>query len=323
MVKFFSLIIGAMLMLSAAQAWAAETVINRILVKINDNIITEYDLDEEMKPIMEKLKGRVLSAAEKQQLGKIRKQALNNLINQVLVDQEVARYGISISEASIDKEIQRVKDEQELDDAGFEALVAKDGLTLQDFRAKLKKLFEKQELIGHMVNKKVLVTDTEIAEEYADRKDDYTLDKMVELAIILLPSDVSAVEVKERINDEELTFAEAASKYSIGPGAAAGGSIGEVGYADLAEDWKEALRGLQPGGVSEPLTIQGKEALLSPVTISEDRLVPLEEVRDDIYKELMQKKRDTIFTEYFDTLKQSSVIVYMDDATKPENGVSQ
>nr|WP_321257156.1 SurA N-terminal domain-containing protein [uncultured Pseudodesulfovibrio sp.] len=323
MVKFFSLLIGAMLMISPVQVWAAETVINRILVKINDNIITEYDLDEEMSPILDKLKGRQLSAAEQQQLGRIRKQALNNLVNQVLVDQEVARYGINVTDEDIDKEIKRVMEAQKLDDAGFEALVAKDGLTVDDFRVKLKKLLEKQELIGYMVNKKVLVTDTEIQEEYTARKDDYTLDKMVELAILLLPSDISAVEVKERINDGEFTFAEAVAKYSVGPGKDSGGSIGELGYADLAEDWKNALKGLKPGEVSEPLTIQGKEALLSPVNISEDRLVPLEEVRDGIYQELMQKKRDTIFTEYFDKLKQSSVIVYMDDSTKPDNGVAQ
>nr|WP_321514367.1 SurA N-terminal domain-containing protein [uncultured Pseudodesulfovibrio sp.] len=323
MVKFFSLLIGAMLMISTAQVWAAETVINRILVKINDNIITEYDLDEEMSPILEKIKGRQLSASEKKQLANVRKQALNNLINQVLIDQEVARYGINVTDEDIDNEIKRVKDDQELDDAGFEALVAKDGLTVDEFRVKLKKLFEKQELIGYMVNKKVLVTDTEIEEEYAARKDDYTLDRMVELSILLLPSDISAVEVKERIGDGELTFSEAVAKYSVGPGADSGGSIGEVGYADLAEDWKAALRGLKPGEVSDPLTIQGKEALLSPVKISEDRLVPLDEVRDGIYQELMQKKRDIIFTEYFDKLKQSSVIVYMDDSNKLDNGVSQ
>jgi peptidyl-prolyl cis-trans isomerase SurA len=52
-------------------------------------------------------------------------------------------------------------------------------------------------------------------------------------------------------------------------------------------------------------------------------MVPLKDVRDDIYKELMQKKRETIFTDYFDKLKQSAVIIYMDDSLKPDNGVSQ
>ena len=146
---------------------------------------------------------------------------------------------------------------------------------------------------------------------------------MVDLAIILLPSDISAIEVKKRIEDEEYTFAQAAEKYSVGPGKEQGGSIGEVTWSDLAEDWKESITGVDIGGVSTPLTVQGKEALLSPVKIVEDRLVPLEEVRDTIFERLMQEKRETNFAEYFEKLKQSAVIVYMDGFGEPENGVSQ
>lgn len=174
-----------------------------------------------------------------------------------------------------------------------------------------------------MVTSKVLVTDSEIQEEYEARHEDYRLDKMVELAIILLPSDISAVEVRETILDGDLTFAEAVEKYSVGPGKDTGGSIGELSYVDLAEEWKESLNGVEAGGVGTPLTIQGKEALLSPVTISEDEMVPLDDVRDDLYKQMMQQKRETLFTEYFEKLKQSSVIIYMDKSLEPDNGVSQ
>ena len=52
--------------------------------------------------------------------------------------------------------------------------------------------------------------------------------------------------------------------------------------------------------------------MLSPVKIVENRLVPLEEVKDDISDKLMQKKRDEVFDSYFEKLKQSSVIIYMD-----------
>ncbi|WP_319585199.1 peptidyl-prolyl cis-trans isomerase [uncultured Pseudodesulfovibrio sp.] len=173
-----------------------------------------------------------------------------------------------------------------------------------------------------MVNSKVVVTDSEIQEEYDSRKDDYSMGKMVELAIILLPSDVSAVEVREMITSGEMSFADAVAKYSVGPGKDSGGSIGELNWQDLADEWKTSLDGVAPGGVSQPLTIQDHQALLSPIKINDDRMVPLADVRDDIYKELMQKKRETVFTDYFEKLKQSAVIIYMDDSLKPDNGVS-
>ncbi|WP_316900742.1 SurA N-terminal domain-containing protein [Pseudodesulfovibrio indicus] len=323
MVKVLSLLMGAMLMIWPAVSQANDTVINRILVKINDSIITQYDLDEEMKPVLDKIGDRQLSAKEQQQLEELRKQALENLVNDILIQQEVNRFGIDVTDEVMDKEIERVRKERELTLDEFEQAVKDDGLTMEEFRTRLKGILEKQELIGHMVNSKVLVTDTEIQDEYEARKGDYSMDKMVELAIILLPPEKSAVEVRDEIESGDVTFAEAVTKYSVGPGKEQGGSIGELSWNDLAQEWKDSLQGVKQGGVGQPLTIQGREALLSPMKIDEDKMVPLEEVRDGIYDDLMQKKRETVFTEYFEKLKRSSVIVYMDDSLKPDNGVAQ
>jgi peptidyl-prolyl cis-trans isomerase SurA len=312
-----------MLLICSVTAQAEDTVVDRILVKVNDSIVTQYDLDQAMKPVYDKIKDRKLSAREQAQVRQLRGQALDKLVNDILIQQEIKRFSIDISEENMDKEIERVRNDRGLTLEEFEKVVAKDGLTMEEFRSRLKKLLEKQELIGHMVNSKVVVTDSEVQDEYESRKDDYSLGKMVELAIILLPDDVSPVEVRERITSGEITFAEAVAKYSVGPGKDSGGSIGELSWEDLADEWQEALAGVAQGGVSTPLTIQGHQALLSPVKLNDDRMVPLEDVRNDIFKELMQKKRETLFTDYFEKLKKSAVIIYMDDSLKPDNGVSQ
>lgn len=322
-VKIVSLLLGAMLFLYPLTAQAKDMVVDRILVKINDSIITQYDLDQEMKPVYDKIKDRKLDAREQAKLQSLRKQMLDKLVNDELIQQEIQRFSVNVSEENLDKEIERVRNERDLTLEEFQQMVAQDGLSMEEFRSRLKKMLEKQELIGHMVNSKVVVTDSEIQAEYEARKDDYSMGKMVELAIILLPPDVSPVEVRERITNGELTFAEAVAKYSVGPGKDSGGSIGQLNWVDLADEWRTALQGVAEGGVSTPLTIQGHQALLSPIKINDDRMVPLEDVRDDLYRDLMQKKRETVFTDYFDKLKQSAVIVYMDDALKPDNGVPQ
>jgi len=291
---------------------AEDVVFDRILVKINEEIITQYDLEEEMKPILAKVGDRTLSNAEKEQLKKMRKQLLDRMVNDKLLAQEIKKYDITVSDDRVDKEIERVKAERGYTEEDFEATIKQDGLTLEQFRVKLRGIIEKQELLGYMVHSKVVVTDSEIEAEYEKNRNDYVLDKMVALAIIILPADVAALEVQKRIEDGEFTFAEAARKYTIGPGKDQGGAIGDVAWDDLADEWRVALEGLKPGGVSAPIQVQGQAALLSPVKIIENRLVPLEDVRDDIFNRLMNEKRETIFEEYFDKLKQSSVIVYMD-----------
>lgn len=321
--KFIIMLLVALLAIPSGQACAQGLVINRILVKINDSIITQYDLDEKLKPVLEKIKDRELSASEQEQFTAFKRRAVSDMVNDILLQQEVVKYGVNVTEEDVDNEIERVKKDRQLDDAGFEAAVAADGFTVSVFRERLKAMMERQEVVGHMVNKKVLVTDSEIEAEYEARKDEYTLDKMVEVALLLLPSDISAVEVKKRVEGGEMTFAEAVAKYSVGPAADTGGSIGEMNYTDLAEEWRQAITGVPVGGISDPLLLQGQEALLSPLKLSEDGRVPLEQVRDELYHELMGKKREKIFNDYFDTLKESAVIIYVDKSLMPDNGATR
>lgn len=293
-------------------ATANDTIYDRILVKINEDIITQYDLDEAMQPVLEQIGDRELSAAQKEQVEALRKQALEKLVNDTLIAQEIERYGIDISSDTIDKEIETLKRNEGLSDDEFLEVVKSDGMTIEEFREQLKKIIEKRELLGYAVHSKVLVTDTEIQEEYEARRSAYSMGKIVELGIIMLPPDIAAQEVKKRIEDGELTFTEAVAKYSIGPAKDSGGSIGEVAWADLADDWRDSINGVEEGGVGKPLTVRGNESLLSPIAIIEDQMIPLEDVRDDIFEDLMEEKRETVFKDYFDKLKQRSVIVYMD-----------
>ncbi|WP_419787821.1 SurA N-terminal domain-containing protein [Pseudodesulfovibrio sp.] len=312
MLHRFRFVVCLALVLMPLSAHAAEVVLDRILVKINDDIITQYDLDQEIKPILDQVKGKTLSETQKKQLADLRKQALEKMVNDKLMVQEIKKYNIEIPDKAVDDEINRIKQERQMNDDQFAEQVKKDGLSMQEFRDRVKSMLEKQELLGYMVHSKVLVTDSEIQKDYEEHRNDYLLEKMVELGIILLPPDVSAVEVKKRIEDGEMTFAEAAAKYSVGPGKDKGGSIGEMDWGDLAEDWKQSIDGVPAGGVGTPLKVQGKDALLSPIKIVEDRLVPLEDVKDQISEKLLQAKRQTIFNEYFEKLKQSSVIEYME-----------
>lgn len=304
--------VWALLILFPAQAMAEEFVMNRILVKINDSIITQFDLDEKIKPVLKQIKGRTLVGAEKEKFEDFKRQTLEKMVSDALLAQEIAKYQINISDDVIDGEIKRLQEQNGLTEEEFAQRVQDDGLTMVEFRTNLKSIIEKQELLSYKVHEKVLVTDTDIENEYSAHSDDYKLDKMVELAIIICPSDVSVTEVQKRIEDEDLTFAEAVTKYSTGPGKDTGGLIGEVNWADLADEWQAALEGVEEGGVSTPVQARGSDALLSPVKILADRMVPLEDVRDKIFERLMQEKREAAFDEYFEELKQGAVIEYMD-----------
>lgn len=108
MVRFLA--IWFVLLVFPLGATANDAVYDRILVKINEDIITQYDLDEAMQPVLKQIGDRELSAAQQEQVDVLRKQALEKLVNDTLIAQEIERYGIEISSDAIDKEIEALKE---------------------------------------------------------------------------------------------------------------------------------------------------------------------------------------------------------------------
>lgn len=140
MFRILTLSVWAMILFFPASGLAKEVVFDRILVKINDSIITQYDLDEEMKPILEKIKDRTLNVKEQEQLAKLKKQTLERMVNDKLMEQEIKKYEILVTDDIVETEIKRVYEEQGMTADEFAAQVEKDGETMENFRKKLKGL---------------------------------------------------------------------------------------------------------------------------------------------------------------------------------------
>ena len=161
-----------------------------------------------------------------------------------------------------------------------------------------------------MVSTKVVVTDTEVEQEYNERKAEFSKDSTVQLALILLPAGMPAGELKAAIESGTMTFAQAAEKYSQGPGASQGGDIGFIAWKDLAPEWNAALRGLKAGQIAQPVHIKEFEGLLQVVSIKEGEELPLDSVREQIYNSLHEGKFDKVFKDYLEKLRGKAVIVY-------------
>lgn len=295
----------------AVQASAEEYVFDRILVKVNDGIILESDLAQKMKAVEERYKaqGQELTSEMRQT---IRTKLLDKMVEELLLELEAQRYGVTIQDSDVDEEVARIKAERNLTDEQLAEILAQDGFTVPEFRKRIRDSIKKQRIVGHMVHDKVLVTDTELKEEYKKNMDKYSTGETLDISVIVLPPDVASKEVLKRIDDEEMTFAEAADKYSVGPGAGDGGKVNGVMRRALAEDWQKALEGLEPGEMTDPMLIDGKETIILLRAVDPGEVTPFEEVKETIMKQLLAERRKQVFEDYFQKLHDKAVIEYMD-----------
>ena len=94
--------------LPAAATEAA--VVDRIVAVVNDDIITQHDLETTMRPYLENTKEQGFSPEmQRQAIARLRKDMLDTLIENKLTDQEVKRYNITVSEEEIDQQIAQIK----------------------------------------------------------------------------------------------------------------------------------------------------------------------------------------------------------------------
>nr|WP_277752588.1 SurA N-terminal domain-containing protein [Pseudodesulfovibrio senegalensis] len=304
-------LIFCVLLVSSLPAMADEYVANRIIVSVNDQIITEYDLNERMQIVMSRYK-QAGQEPGRGELEAIRKKLLDSMIQEMLFAQEVEKYGITVDEDAVQAEVDRLKERSNLDDAAFKEQLAREGLDMNALQEQIRSNMKKQRLLGGMVSRKVLVTDSETREAYEARKQEYFTGGGVHLAIIMVPDNVSADEVMRKINDGELSFEEAVLQYSDGPGVESGGDIGEMSWSSLDDDWRAALRGMEVDDIKGPVEINGAPVIIRLLGNSKGTYVPFEEVKDSIYTELLKEKREKVYDEYLKGLKEKAVIRYMD-----------
>ncbi|MDR1607685.1 MAG: SurA N-terminal domain-containing protein [Deltaproteobacteria bacterium] len=260
--------------LSLAQA---ATFTDRIVAQVNREVITLSELEAQLKNIPKAQR----EAIEKQG-GDVQREVLNLLIEQELVNQDAKRQGIMVTEQEIDEAVKSIMDENKLNPEQFKASLIKSGTNLPAFRAGLKMELIKNKILGLRLMSRIVITEAEITAFLRGEgpKVDSTLlpgfgssdnDRVLMIFLASSPAKVEKVLAKARQIKNEieagLSFPEAATRYSEGPGKDNGGDPGNnLKVGELQPQLQQVARQLTPGQVSEPLN--GGQAVLLITTVA-------------------------------------------------------
>lgn len=291
-------------------ARAAEVTLDRIVAVVNGRIITEYEVQERMKEIRERIGDRQLTPEQQAQLKELRKQIIDQMVTDILLDLETERYGIKVSDADVRDAVKAIMERTGLDDAGLRKELQVQGLTYEKFFENKRAEIRKRRLVSGLVQ--VVVSEEEVRKAFDAKHGVEAAGDYLHLRLILLPAGMSAADLKRDIEAKKTTFAQAADLYSQGPGAGQGGDLGVISRKDLAQDWNEALQGVPVGGISKPFKVQGQEALLLNDELKELPQGDFALEKDQIYEDLYNKKMEAFLTEYLTKLKAKAVVEYRD-----------
>ncbi len=231
---------------------------------------------------------------------------LEALINERLFGTEYRKHGIVASDEDVQIYMDRVfaqnRTSREQVTQGLEQV----GLTWDEYFERMRDEVRKAQLINREVRARVNVTPEEV-QRYWESEDPFALPERVEIGHIFLPvppdpTQASVDELLEQaraVREEAAAgaraFENAARKYSKGPTAAEGGSLGVFKRGTMSEEFEAAVAKLREGEVSEPLPSRQGVHILRLHKKMETGRVPLAEVQEEIRSKLYDEKLESRF----------------------------
>lgn len=163
---------------------------------------------------------------------------------------------------------------------------------------------EKDLLTQMTINKvlsEVTITDEDAKKYYDENSEEFMEKESVSAKHILVDSLESCEDIKVKIENGELTFEEAAMKYSSCPSKEQGGSLGVFGRGMMVPEFEEAAFELELNKVSSPVKTQFGYHLIMVDAKNEPKGSSFEEVKDQIVSKLIQGAQEK---KYMDIIKE-------------------
>jgi len=235
--------------------------IDRVVVVVNDEVITRLELDRDARVASEQLRrqGTPLPAQNV-----LEKQLLERMITKRTLLQYTRQTGLRVSDTDLDQAIGRIADQNKMTPTALRETVERDGISFNRFREDVRAEMLIQRLREREVDSRVIVSDAEIQsflrsqESQSEKVDEYNLAHI----LLAVPEQATPEQVKTRRARAETAlaqirqgadFRQVAASFSDAPDAFEGGAMGWRPAARLPSIFLDAAKTLKVGQTSEIL----------------------------------------------------------------------
>lgn len=229
-----------------------------ILASVNDDLITSYDLKQRMLLLI------VTSGVDITQdnYQAFQQQALNNLIDERLKQQELKHWKVVVSDKEIDTEIERMAQQSNLTPTQLLAELKKVGIEPQTLRSQIGADMGWNQLVGGRYHTNAMVGTAQI-NAMMDRIIADGQKPQYQIADIFLDAQSSggmaaaqsgAQQLYTQLQAKAAPFQAVARQFSRLPSAAQGGDEGWVVSGNILPEIENQLKVMKPGEISPPIT---------------------------------------------------------------------
>ncbi len=249
---------------------SSNSVENKILYKVNNEIITTYDLKKEFKYLS--LINPTISDLEKDEIFEISK---NSIIREKIKKIEILKHveNIIINDDYTNQMITETYSKIGLNNkAEFEKKLNNLGISLNEFKEKLSIEALWNQLIYEKYKSKVQVDVSKLKKEIS-LKENQNIFNLSEIVFNVEKAENFSDKLNQIIDDiENKGFENAALIHSVSETKSFGGNLGWINENSISKNLREKIINMQIGKYSNPITIQGGFLIIKINEIKKEKI---------------------------------------------------
>lgn len=284
---------------------------NKIIAKIENEIITSYELKNKIKTILF-LSGSQLN---QESINKTKNQAMKSLIDNKIKKGEVTKYNMKIlNSKKVDNYILNLSSKYNTDQIGLKKLFLNNNLDFNIYKNEISIEFAWQQLVFNLHKDKINIDkkdiDNSLKQIMRDQKDieEY---KLAEIEIFSENKDDDIIRINEIENQiKEIGFKNTAIKFSDSSSGLEGGELGWISSNALSKDILYMLKNMKNNEVTKPIIQTGSIIFIK---LLNKRTIKTNDINlDQIKKNIISSKRNELLnlfsSNYLSKLKNNAFI---------------
>ena len=296
---------------------ARAEVLDKIVVIVNDDVITQSEVDKILLPLYEQYRNLYGASELAEKIGAARRGVIERLISDRILLGEAKKRKIEVGDAEIEAKVRELRNRFSSEEE-FKAAMIQEGLRLNELEKRFRERLTIEKFVNSAVMGKISVSPTEILEYYKSHKPEFKNPLKVKLKAILIKIS------EDRPRDEALKVAQKAlyrlkeggdfgllaKQYSDGPYSDKGGDMAWVEKGQLIARMDALVFDMQVGEISGILETELGFHLFRVEDRVEESEKSFAEEKEEIEQFLISGKRQVKLGQLVAGLKENAYIAF-------------
>jgi peptidyl-prolyl cis-trans isomerase SurA len=310
----------------------ADTVVEEIIARVNNQIITRSDYQREQQQLKEEAQQQDPAHAD-QIVTEGQKDVLRGLIDRQLLLEKGKDLGIT-ADTDLVKRLDEMRKQMKLESMDeLEKAAEAQGISFEDFKQNMRTEIITQQVIQREVGGRINVSKEEEQNFYDQHKSELERPEQVKLSEILISTEqagddqqkIAAAQAKAEDVLKQIkagaSFDEIAKKESQGPSASQGGDLSYFKRGALAKQLEDLTFGMKKDQVSDVIRTKQGFVILKVTDHQTPGIPPVSEIESKLQEAVYMQKLQPALREYLKKLREDAFIDikagYVDTGASP------